>query len=375
MDGPSMLIATTICAAYAAGLLWSLPVQLLPSIARQWQWPVQRIPWLKGVVHLSVVLLMLGSGLVLDHWGAQTVLLGGLVVASLSFLGLEFRRTLVSAALVLMGIGAATACVLSATTLLMPAAFSPGRPAAATHAGFVFFTLGVLTAGVVYRWLERVAGYRRCVLLLALLFLVPAAMALWLAAPVPEAKREMDTLLRDARVLLAALLLFFYLPLERALARWTRGYLADTGFAPRGASLIVPLCWLSFLAIRVVMALVLPAGITFWWLLVLGLVTAVVLGNLSTTDRPTGGVLGLLLAAACLGPILPTLLGLVQAHFATEPGQALGLVWALALGGSCFYPALLDPSDARHNSRHGMRLAMGHALLLMAPALALALLR
>src|SRR5262249_41118680 len=144
--GSHVLIATTAGGALSAGGIWSLPSCLKTPLAQHVRLHEKRAHVLGAVAPLGLVLTMLVSGTLIDKWGVQAVLLGGLLLTALALIGLECSRSWRTAVLVLLGLGAAGACVASASVLLMPRAFFPRNPVASTNLGFVFFTLGALAA-------------------------------------------------------------------------------------------------------------------------------------------------------------------------------------------------------------------------------------
>src|ERR1700676_3765491 len=90
--------------------------------------------------------MMLVSGLLIDKWGPQTVLVLGTLLTALGIASLEFTRTYRHVLPALLGLAAAGAGVSTASAVLMPAAFFPHRQVASTNLGFVACTLGLLLA-------------------------------------------------------------------------------------------------------------------------------------------------------------------------------------------------------------------------------------
>jgi hypothetical protein len=83
---------------------------------------------------------------------------------------------------------------------------------------------------------------------------------------------------------------------------------------------------------------------------------------------------GLWLTAACCAPFVPTLLGLTLHHHPECPGAAVGLTGAAGMLGILLASPLLDTSRPDRPSRNALRGAVALALLLLVPALVLAVL-
>jgi fucose permease len=171
---------------------------------------------------------------------------------------------------------------------------------------------------------------------------------------------------------LAGLVLFVYGPLESTVASWAPGYLNEVGRSPRGVPLALAGFWIAFLGARFLTALAAPVFVP-WLVLLLMVLAAATVGNLLGIFRPTGATLGVWLLGGCLGPIVPSLVGLTLERFAAHPATAVGLLLGL---GSCS-GLVLDPAlerFARGNPvRTTMRLVMLAALVLAAPMLVLCL--
>jgi hypothetical protein len=102
--------------------------------------------------------------------------------------------------------------------------------------------------------------------------------------------------------------------------------------------------------------------------LVLAMVAAITFGNMLSEYKPGGSGLGLWLAGACCGPLLPTLWGVVLNTFPASAGPALGLFnTAGALSLLALRPFL------ESSTRSALRWSTLLAVLLLAPALVLAL--
>jgi fucose permease len=373
MTGSHLLLATTLGGAFVGGLILALPASLTRPLAERLGTSPARAGTLGAVLHLLLVPMMLASGLLLDQWGPQVVLVLGTLLTALGIASLEFTRSYRHALLAILAVAVAGAGVTTAGVVLMPAALFPRREAASANLGYVALTLGALVAPGLSQLLQRRFGFRRGVQILALVCLLPAFPAVLTSArdfptPAPGALN----VLANPALWLACLVALLYQPLEGSLSSWAHTYLKELGYPERTAPLLWWSFWGVFLAARLLTATFVQAGFAPWLILLLALLSAVTLGNLVGAYRPTSGGLGLLLVGSCFGPLFPTLVGVVLHQF---PHQAtpVGAVLASGAAGSLLFPPFMDVYARRTSTRLAMRVPMIVALVLMAPALVLAL--
>jgi fucose permease len=152
-----------------------------------------------------------------------------------------------------------------------------------------------------------------------------------------------------------------------------RSNLKELHVPERQITLWVGGLWLAFLGARLLTGLVIRPGYEAWLVLFLIMLAGVTLGNLIGNDRPTAAGWALLLTAACLAPVFPTVLGLVLRTFPGDPGTACGALMAANTLGVLLVPSLLHPASERHGPRTAMRLSLGFTLVLVGIAVVLAL--
>jgi fucose permease len=376
MTGSTSLLITTLSSAFFAGVLLELLRNLAGPLAEHLGTTDGRIQRLRAAFSLFLIPMMLVTGLLIDKWGLQPVLIGGSLLAGLGITSLEPSRTNRSALPGVLLTAAAAAALTTASLVLMPRAFAPTNVTAAANLGCIALALGVLLTPGLMNWLTRHCGFRRGLLLLALAGLIPAACGLVLAGSELEtahAAAGSVSILRHPALWLAAGILFLYQPLQEALGGLARRSLKELHVPERSITLWVGGLWLAFLAARLLTGLVIRPGYEAWLVLFLIMLAGVTLGNLIGNDRPTGGGLALLLMAACLAPVFPTVLGLVLRTFPGEAGSACGVLMAADTLGVLVFPSLVHPASERHGPRMAMRLALGFTLVLVCVALVLAL--
>jgi hypothetical protein len=373
MAGPLILIVTVVTNAFLAGMLFALLPAPKSALAAHVQASERRLRLLHALEAILLVPLMVVAGLLIDKWGWQAELLAGGGLAALAFVALD-RGSNVAAAALLAG---AVAALTTASIAAMPYAFFPTHAARSVNLGSVVVLLGALVAAPLARLLYAQLGPRRAHLVLALACLAPAACAAcapdleFAAAGVGSGWARAIANPRLAMLLLMAALCW---PLEASLAPWVRRYVIELGYLPGSITLLWAGFWLAFVATRLVAAFFLPAGKEAVLVLVLAMVAAVTLGNLLGAYAPGSGGCGVWLTGACCGPLVPTVLGLVLQSHPAHMGLALGLANAAALLGGLMLLPWIDASRPGKSTRAVMRGATLLAVVLMAPALVLALL-
>jgi FHS family glucose/mannose:H+ symporter-like MFS transporter len=161
-------------------------------------------------------------------------------------------------------------------------------------------------------------------------------------APRPPSVRAILSELRTPAAVLLALLLFFQLGNEWALAGWLTLFLTQRlGVSPVTALLMLALYWFALLVGRVVAQWVLPR--VRHGRLLMASVTASILGCviLIVTNNRFGAVSGILLLAAAFAPIYPLVIEKIGRRFPYyHPGFYNG-IFSLAMAGGLLAPSML----------------------------------
>jgi fucose permease len=390
MSDMKTMTAATIGGALIFGMALALLGRLKLALARRAPAQDGTIRRWLSALNIALIPLMLLSGVLLDIYGARAMLVAGSMMLAMALVGLSLLFAYASgsdisypralAAMLLAGFGASA--LGTASIVLMPQAFYPaanaaGLPhgAAALNLGFVFLALGALLAPVLTDILLEKIELRRTLAVFALLALAPAFLgalpdrAHWQMA---EQGGQPSTLLAGSACWLAALVVFFYVPLEASISLWTFSLLTEREREERAATGLLSGFWAAFVASRLLVAATtaysaaLGARLGLPWertlIVVLPILAAVVLGNLAGAGqrgRPRGG---LILLGLLLGPLLPTLLSVVFRAAPEEKGTAYGLIFAAGSVGSMILAPFLS-----------LRLPIFLALLVAAVALVLGL--
>jgi fucose permease len=181
-------------------------------------------------------------------------------------------------------------------------------------------------------------------------------------AEAPAARPEPNTIaaqLRSPAAVLLALLLYFQLGNEWAIAGWLPLFLTQRlGISPVAALSMLAMYWLALLVGRVVAQCVLPR--VRHARLLAGSVLAAILGCiiLTATDNRFGAVAGILLLGAAFAPIYPLVVEKIGRRFPRfHPGFYNG-IFSLAIAGGLLAPCTLG----FFASEWGLRVVMGLTL-------------
>jgi fucose permease len=383
MTGNYGVMAVTITGALVCGMMLALLGGLKLALAKRLELGEGRVGALLSVLNLALLPMVLLCGVVLDRWGTRAVMILGSLVLCLAVLALGARLSRNGALVAVLAAGLGGAAVATASMVLMPRAFFPNQPSASLNLGNVFVALGALVGAALTDVLLRTMDLKRALGLFAFVCLVPGV-----AAAVPRnldvashSHASLAALLNPSAVSLwmAGLVFFFYAPLEASVSVWATSYLTELGHDERRAGRLLAGFWAAFLASRLLVALAqhagwLPQAADGWVLVVAALLAAVVLGNLAGTANRNNAPIALVLLGLLLGPIFPTLLGVVFRSSPEEQwGTAFGSVFALGSLGALLLAPVVGVAAHRRSVQAALRVPMLLALLLTAVALVFAL--
>jgi fucose permease len=382
MTGNYGVMAVAISGALVCGMMLALLGGLKLALAKRLELGEGRVGTLVSALHLALLPMALLCGLVLDRFGSRPVLIAGSVVLCLGVVALGARPSHNGALAALLAAGLGWAALATASLVLMPRAFFPGEPSASLNLGNVFVALGALVGAALADVLLRTMDLRRALGLIAFVCLLPGVAA---AVPpqldaAPAHHAGLAALVGSSAVTLwmAGLVFFFYAPLEASVSVWATSYLTERGHDERRAGRLLAGFWAAFLASRLLVAAAqhvgwLPPAADALVLVLPALLAAVVLGNLAGTANRNNAPVALALLGFLLGPIFPTLLGVVFRTFPEERGTAFGSVFALGSLGGLLLAPLVGGAAQRRSVQEALRLPMLLALLLTAVALVFAL--
>lgn len=381
MSAMQTMTAATIGGALSFGMALALFGRLRLAVAQAVATKDNSLRRWFLALNVSLVPLMLLSGVLLDTYGARPVLVAGSAMLAVALVLVNHRmNSLQTLAAMLLACFGASALGVASIVLMPHAFFVSEETSAGLNLGFVFITLGALLASALADILLTTIQLRRTLAVFALLALMPAFLSVlpsthWHVGEHPGSLSEMFA---EPICWSGALALFFYVPLEAAISLWTFALLAERGQDEREATGLLSGFWMAFLASRLFAALAQHEFFfSAWWdrglVVAAPLVAAVLLGNLAGAGqrgRPRGG---LILLGLLLGPVLPTLLSLIFEAARDAEGTAFGLAFAAGSLGSVLLAPLMKTRSAARHPLSALRLPIFLALLVTASALILGL--
>jgi hypothetical protein len=317
----------TLATALTLGQMLALLSRFKHEVIAHPERATHDVSWLLFLLNVLLLPIMLLAGLLVDLLGVRFMLIASCMVLSLSLLTLSTRlaywRTLIA-----VQAGALGAAVLSISTLVLLSRGLFGRDEVASSLmlGMVFVALGAAISTPLYDVLQHALGTRRTLGILALVQIVPSFLLLAVADDLsnPHGLGQLFQPLSDPAVWAAGLTLFTYAPLEAFISVWTVNYLGLAG-EKDSQSRWIAWFWLGIIGSRAALALLLHftrigdinnsllmgAGLMRTILVLLGLFSAVVLGNLIGATKLERAAAGLIVLGFVLGPIYPLQLGLL----------------------------------------------------------------
>lgn len=383
VSSPIVLILTVSC-AFTFGLIVVLLVCMRVHLADHLQINRQRAGGLWAAMNFFLVPLSAVAGLWIDLGDVRWVIIVGSAATCLALLMLRSRHGLFGFLLTSLG----GACLSTSAIVLMPRAFFGENEAAASlNMGHVFFALGALLAPTLADVLLRALGLKRTLTLLALGCMVPGILAVLTPTHEVPAGQESNllALLHDPLIWIATAFFFLYAPIEGCLHSWATTYLRKVGHGEKSVQRLIAGFWTAFLAARLVTAYLqharwLPAGTERWTLFALAVLSTVMIGNLLGTAYRENAGRGFLALGFFLGPIFPTLIGVLFHFYAGDQhtvqggaGAVYGLVFLLGSAGSLFFGPWISARAEGASAQEALRAPLGLGILLMVVAALFAL--
>jgi fucose permease len=380
MASGTAMAAVAVSSSFTFGMVLTFLGTIKLTLVRRLDIGEARVGGLLSALNLALIPMMIISGIWVDASGVKPVLNIGCLLMAIGIFGLTLGDNYRSAlsALVFMGMGAAG--VGTASVVLMPRGFWPNEVVASLNLGNVFFALGALVMPALTDFLLRRFEFRRTMGILALFCLLPAAVALPLDFAGPPTGGSPEDVFRNEYLWLGGLMFLLYAPLEFAVGTWATTFLTELGVRERRAAWLLSGFWLAFLAGRLAMAFVqhqhyVREGWSAWLLFPLVLGVSVVLSNLGGAVNGTRAALGLLLLGFLMGPIFPTLLGIVFKSQMDDNrwGTTYGILFAVGSLTSLIMAPLAGAYARRKSVHETFRLMAPVALVLLCAALLIGL--
>src|SRR5262245_19793570 len=119
------LVPVTVVGAFTCGTCFALLGSIKLPLEKQRHFGELGIGLLLGALNLALIFMMLMSGILIDQWGVERILIGGSLVTGAALAVLAVSESYSAALGSIVPMGLATACVSTGSTVLMPHAFFP----------------------------------------------------------------------------------------------------------------------------------------------------------------------------------------------------------------------------------------------------------
>jgi fucose permease len=381
----NLLLPMTIAGLLVTGMGLALLGSVKVSLARKLNIDEAKVGGLVSLFGFTMIPVILTAGFLTDLIGRQAVLVAGGVLMTVSLIVLARAKTYRGALLAVLLMSAAWSAQVNVINVLTPLAFE-GSAAFAMNLGNVFFGMGAFLTPLAIVVLLKKSGLSGALYLLAGVVLVSVLLSVSvdfsaLANSTGQAEQTTDshaeipgtgTLLSDPVMWLCALSLFFYGPIEAAVAAWSTTLLGDQGVSEGTAAGLLSGFWLAFMSSRLITAFTIPVGAETNLILGMGLLSIGVLAGIAFCSNKSITI-GLVIAAGLVfGPIFPTIMAVLLGHF--EPvvhGRAVGLLFAIGGIGWTTIPMLIGAYANRTSVQRSYLVAAASAVGLCVIATAL----
>ncbi len=302
----------------------------------------------------SCLLLSLVMGVVLDSVGYMPVAVFGFAMTSLCLFLLAYARSFpfVLLAAVLLGAGA-MALNTAGNTLATIVLFDGENPAAASNLTNVFFGAGILLTPLTVSFLFRKTTYERTLSVLAIVVLLPVAVAVAAAYPQSNAAFAFSNalgLLGEPGIWIGGLTLFCCFSLDTTLKSWLPSFGKEVIVQAHperevGAVDASAMRLLVWFAAGMMLSRFLASNVPFiteygaWFVSAAGVVSGIIILTMIRTASPRQVVVLAAMAGFIFGLAFPTTLGVTFAKFPKEiRGSVFGIIFAIGLLGSVIMP-------------------------------------
>lgn len=343
----SLLQAIAYAGMFVFGIVMALLGAVMPVLSERIAFSLGEAGTLFLVMNASMLIASFVVGPSMDRFGLKMPLALGSMLVGFGLVGFGLASTfaglLPAAAIVGFGGGAVNA---GANTLVADLHDDPDRKASALNLLGVFFGFGALLLPFSIGALLATVGLQGLLIAAALLCEVTAIVAL--IQPFPIAKqahglpfREMRRFATTPLVLALAFLLFFQSGNEFMLGGYFATFLTRELTLPvERASYLLAAYWAAIMLSRLALSRMLlqfgPQRTVFGGAL-LSAAGAVIVALAPSTSV---AVVGVLITAAALAGIFPTVLGIAGGAFRDHSGVVFGILFTVALTGGMTMPWL-----------------------------------
>ncbi len=332
---------------FVFGIVMALIGAVIPVLSEQIGFGLGDVGRLFLVMNATMLATSLFVGPAMDRFGIKAPLVLGAWVVAVALWAIAGALRFADLVPAVVGLGFGGGALNAGTnTLVADLHEDPVRKASALNVLGVFFGFGALFLPMSIGALLRHVGLSGLLLSAAALCLVIGLAAAVLRFPPAKqghgwAPAQVPQLLRDPLVLALAFLLFFESGNEFILGGYAAAFLTHELRVPiAGASYLLGAYWAVLMLSRLVLARIVDR-FGAHRVVVLGALAAAA-GALIVGASPTASiaVIGILLTAAALAGIFPTVLGLAGTAFPQRSGTVFGILFTIGLTGGMTMPWL-----------------------------------
>ncbi|MFA5238703.1 MAG: MFS transporter [Phycisphaerae bacterium] len=364
-------------------LLGSISVKLMPRLKID----QGKFGSLISVFMFSCLLASLVAGMAADKYGYKPVAIFGFIATAGCIFVFARGKTYGSVILPCLLLGFGAMALNTAGNVMGPQVLFKENPAAASNLINVFFGLGLFLTPLIVSFLFQKTSYEKAVSTLAVIVLVPAALAVFCTTyPVSQAGfvfGDAVALLAKPAVLVAALVLFCYISLESSFCNWLPAFgkeviskakpdvTADAADASgqRLLSLFAVAMMVGRLAASQIPAITEYGS---WFIAGAAVVAAVVIMAMTVSKSTLQAQVLAVLAGLFFAPCFPTTIGVTFSKFSPEVyGSVFGIVFAIGLAGAVIVPKAIGNLAKGSSIQKSLKLLIPACVLLVVLALVL----
>ncbi|MBN1846847.1 MAG: MFS transporter [Sedimentisphaerales bacterium] len=364
-------------------LLGSLSVKLMPRLKID----QGKFGSLISSFMFSCLVASLIIGVLIDKIGYQPIAVVGFLLVAVCIFILARGQSYNSVMLPCLLLGFGAMALNTAGNVLGPQVLYGGEnPAAASNLLNVFFGLGLFLTPLIVSFLFRKTTYENSVSVLAIIVLIPAALALAAKYPASPPGFELSKafgLLAEPAVLVAAFVLFCYIALEVSFCNWLPSFgkevikaetpSVEDGVADASAQRLLSLFAIAMMAGRLGASQI-PAITKYGSYFIAGaavVAAVIILVMMQTKSRSLAQVLAVLSGLA-FAPCFPTTVGVTFSKFDSSIyGSIFGIIFAVGLAGAVIIPKAIGNLAKGSSIQKSLRLLLPACVVLLVLALIL----
>ncbi|MGD8537519.1 MAG: MFS transporter [Candidatus Aminicenantes bacterium] len=342
----SVQLMTSACAGmFVFGIVMAILGAILPTLFSEIQFNKSDAGNLFFTMNLSMLVMSLLFGPVVDRFGFKMFLAICSLLVALSFFLFTAATTytVVLVAAVILGFGGGG---LNGGTNALTSDIHPDKRAAALNLLGIFFGFGALTIPFLIGAFLSQVGLDRILLFATFLSLIP--FVLFISFPFPKPKHGQGFPLRQAKKVvkhpllwLCGALLFFQSGNEFTVGGWISTYLHEHfGLAPSTASFLLAGYWAAIMSGRLTSTRVVKFMKNDKLILVSAVLSLFAAILIIASPFRELSCLGVIVIGLGFAAIFPTTLAIAGETFPSFTGTAFGIIFVVALTGGMLSPWL-----------------------------------